>query len=77
MKLLPGTTFYKGGTFYKNVKPLYVLDEKEVSEEQVMDTTFLKPSSIEKMEVLKGMGTTIGYGEKGKNGVIIITTKKK
>ena len=63
--------------FNDNVKPLYVLDEKEVSEEQVMDTTFLKPRSIEKMEVLKGMGVTTGYGEKGKNGVIIITTKKK
>ena len=35
------------------------------------------PDSIEKVEVLKGDKATKEYGDKGKDGVIIITTKKK
>jgi len=33
------------------------------------------PDELEKVEVLKG-ASTIKYGEKGKNGVVVITTKK-
>ncbi|REE80273.1 beta-lactamase regulating signal transducer with metallopeptidase domain [Lutibacter oceani] len=37
----------------------------------------LDPNIIEKMEVLKGDNAIKEYGEKAKNGVILITTKKK
>ncbi len=36
----------------------------------------LNPSNIENITVLKGESATQVYGEKGKNGVVIITTKK-
>ena len=57
-------------------KALYLLDGLEVSYEKMQDTTFLHPSNISNVNVLKGVSTE-PYGEKGKNGVIIITTKKK
>ena len=54
--------------------PLYILNGKEISKEE-MDA--IKPDSIEKVEVLKGDSATKKYGEKGENGVILITTKDK
>ena len=38
--------------------------------------TDLKPESVDKIEVLKDASATAVYGEKGKNGVILITMKK-
>ena len=55
-------------------KPIFILDGKEVSKEVIDE---LDSDNIEKMEVLKGDSTTKEYGDKGKNGVIIITTKTK
>lgn len=58
-------------------KPLYVIiygDEKKMTEELPAD---LNPESIASMEVLKGTTATDEYGKRGKNGVIIITLKKK
>ena len=55
-------------------EPLYILNGKIISKKE-MDA--LKPESIEKVEVLKGDSATEKYGDKGKNGVIMITTKEK
>ena len=35
----------------------------------------IDPNTIEKIQVLKGLSQTMIYGEKGRNGVILITTK--
>ena len=35
----------------------------------------LKPGNIENVSVLRGKDATQAYGEKGKNGVIIVTSK--
>src|SRR5690606_5087738 len=35
------------------------------------------PENIERIDVLKDQSSTTIYGEKGKNGVILITTKEK
>lgn len=37
----------------------------------------LNPEDIEKMEVLKGKNATLLYGDEGKDGVILITTRKR
>jgi len=37
----------------------------------------IDPSTISNMEVLKDQPAIEKYGEKAKNGVVIITTKKK
>lgn len=54
--------------------PLIVLDGEALPAN--FNMSILKPESIEKIEVLKDASATAIYGEKGKNGVIIITSKK-
>ncbi|MFN8347625.1 MAG: TonB family protein [Spirosomataceae bacterium] len=52
---------------------LWILDGKEMAKEQVQK---LSPDNIESMNVWKGEDAVKKYGEKGKKGVIEITTKK-
>lgn len=54
-------------------QPLYVIDG-EIATKEKMDQ--LKPEQIEAIDVLKGEKATTAYGDKGKNGVIVIRTKK-
>lgn len=56
--------------FDPKTEPLYIIDGKEVSE-----IKSLNKESIESIEVLKDSSART-YGDKGKNGVVIITTKK-
>ena len=56
-----------------NDKPLVIVDGKERSSKEMKE---ISPDSIEKVEVLKGKSAIDKFGEKGKNGVILITTKK-
>jgi TonB-dependent SusC/RagA subfamily outer membrane receptor len=50
--------------------PLFLVDGKEVS-----SIENIKPEDIESISVLKDNSAIQLYGEKGKNGVILITTK--
>lgn len=54
-------------------QPLYVIDGV-ISTKEDMDK--FKPEQIESIDVLKGEKATAAYGDKGKNGVIIIRIKK-
>lgn len=56
------------------IKPLYVLDGVQMDD---FDIKNLDPDRIESISVLKNNSATILYGDKGKQGVIIISTKKK
>jgi TonB-dependent SusC/RagA subfamily outer membrane receptor len=51
--------------------PLFIVDGKEV-----LSINNLKQEDIKSVSVLKDASATSVYGEKGKNGVIIIETKK-
>ncbi len=55
-------------------QPIYVLEGKEISKEELnrIDT-----NEIKSINVLKGESAIKKYGEKGKNGVVEITMKKK
>ncbi len=55
-------------------KVLYYIDGKEATIDEVNQ---LNPDFIESINVLKGNDATKAYGEKGKNGVILIKTKIK
>lgn len=57
-----------------NEKPIIIIDGKETSSEEMNK---VNPDSIEKVEVLKGTSAKEKFGDKAKNGVIIITTKKQ
>ncbi|PWS27585.1 hypothetical protein DHW03_08320 [Pedobacter yonginense] len=54
-------------------KPLYIIDGKETAE---ADFKLINQENIASIEVLKDASSKTLYGEKAKNGVIIITTKK-
>ena len=53
-------------------KPLIIKDDKEITNKEIQDV--LK-DSIKSISILKDKSAIAKYGEKGKNGVIIITTK--
>ncbi|MFD1165727.1 SusC/RagA family TonB-linked outer membrane protein [Sphingobacterium daejeonense] len=58
--------------------PLYVIDGMPYSAESNLDTnplSFINPSDIENISVLKDASSTAIYGSRGANGVIMITTK--
>ncbi len=54
--------------------PLFIIDGKESSKEEMEK---FDPGSIESITVLKDASATKKYGKKGKDGVILITTKKQ
>ena len=53
--------------------PLFVIDGKVAPKDEMSK---LNPNDIATVDVLKNASATAIYGEKGKNGVVIITTKK-
>jgi len=56
-----------------NTEPLFILDGVPVDEDNFRS---LNPNEIERVDVLKDAGATAIYGNRGANGVIVITTKK-
>src|SRR5690606_18748093 len=61
------------GSINNAVEPLYVVDGIPVSAERFRTLAF---SDINNISVLKDSGATAIYGNRGANGVILITTKK-
>lgn len=55
-------------------KPLYIVDGKEISDEEFKA---IKPADIQKIDVLKNESATKVYGDKGANGVVLITMKQQ
>jgi len=58
----------------KGEEPLYIVDGKEVTSSIV---SALNPDKIRGIQVLKDESSIAQYGEKGKNGVLLITLEKK
>lgn len=61
----------RGTGTLNNANPLYVVDGMLLD-----DIAFLNPQDVASIEVLKDASSTAIYGNRGANGVIIITTKK-
>ncbi len=59
------------GTLIGGRDPLYVVDGIETS-----NITGLNPNDIDKIDILKDASSLAIYGQKGANGVVLITTKK-
>ena len=55
-------------------EPYVIVDGKPIDSDKLKD---IDPKTIDHMEVLKSKPAIEKFGEKGKNGVIIITTKNK
>ncbi|HVW97643.1 MAG TPA: TonB-dependent receptor [Mucilaginibacter sp.] len=67
----PQVTIRGLGTIYGNTGVLYVVDGVWYS-----DISFLNPSDIDNISVLKDASSTSIYGLRAANGVILVTTKK-
>lgn len=59
------------GTLLGGATPLYVIDGIETS-----GISNLSPNEIETIDILKDASSLAIYGQKGANGVVIVTTKK-
>lgn len=67
------------GNPYRTLLPrnvLYIIDGVEQPKEENAAINNLPPNDIERIDVLKGKSAITLYGEKGADGVILITTKK-
>jgi TonB-dependent SusC/RagA subfamily outer membrane receptor len=64
------------GTLKALADPLIILDGKEVNSSMKSILDEISPNDIESIDILKDKNATDRYGEKGKNGVLIIKTKK-
>ena len=58
------------GSFSSDGAPLYIVDGVERTSIDEID-----PNTIERISVLKNQSSTAVYGSRGKNGVIVVTTK--
>lgn len=65
-----GTTSVNGSN-----EPLYVVDGQPIHAEPGGALRWLNPQDVERIQVLKDIGSTAFYGVRGANGVILITTK--
>ena len=63
----------RGQGFEQGVQPLYIIDGVDAKESVIEN---LSLDNIESISVLKGENAIARYGERGRNGVIVITTKK-
>jgi len=61
----------RGTGTLNNASPLFVVDGMLLD-----DVSFLNPQDVASIEVLKDASSTAIYGNRGSNGVIIITTKR-
>lgn len=61
----------RGTGTLNNANPLFVVDGMLLD-----DISFVNPQDVESVEVLKDASATAIYGNRGANGVIIITTKR-
>ena len=61
----------RGISTINNADPLYVVDGFPTG-----DIDYISPADIESMEILKDASATAIYGNRGANGVVLITTKK-
>jgi TonB-dependent SusC/RagA subfamily outer membrane receptor len=62
-----------GSPMNQNTDPLYVVDGKPMEKSFVLSS--LDPETIESISILKNIESIAVYGERGANGVMVITTK--
>lgn len=61
------------GSINGAVEPLYVIDGVPMSSDRFRS---LNPNDIDRIDVLKDAGATAIYGNRGANGVIVVSTKR-
>lgn len=64
------------GTILGGRDPLYIIDGVEIGVNGTSPISGISPNDIESMNILKDASSLAIYGQKGANGVVIITTKR-
>lgn len=67
------TTLRGLGSINGSTEPLYVIDGVPMSSSRFRS---INPNEIDRVDILKDAGATAIYGNRGANGVIVITTKR-
>src|SRR6478736_7063528 len=62
--------------FNNGMQPLFILDDKIITKDD-LNSPNLDPTKIARIQVIKDKDAIEQYGEQGKNGVVIITSKEK
>jgi TonB-dependent SusC/RagA subfamily outer membrane receptor len=57
-------------------EPLYIIDGTHMMIEPSRGIDWFKPEDIARIQVLKDPADTAVYGPRGRNGVIVITTRQ-
>jgi len=57
-------------------EPLYVVDGQVLGHPRYDSTFVIDPNQVETIEIIKGAEAETRYGKEGRNGVVVITTKK-
>lgn len=70
--MAPETAQKTGKVTFKTTEPLIILDGETISD----GLSSIVPETIESIVILKDLSAISKYGDEGKNGVMIITTKK-
>ena len=58
-----------------DTRPLYVIDNVTIGRDYSTANSSVLPANVLRVRVLRSMSETNRYGEQGRNGVILITTK--
>jgi TonB-dependent SusC/RagA subfamily outer membrane receptor len=63
-------------TTFGTSNPLVIIDGIKQQERGTNGVSKIDPDKIQSINVLKGQSATTAYGEEGRDGVLIIKTKK-
>jgi TonB-dependent SusC/RagA subfamily outer membrane receptor len=69
-------TEQKKAVINESNQPLMILDGKILEGQNDSNLNRIDPNDIASVDVIKDKNAVAAYGEKGKNGVIVITSKK-
>jgi TonB-dependent SusC/RagA subfamily outer membrane receptor len=69
-------TEQKKAVINESNQPLMILDGKILEGQNDSNLNRIDPNDIASVDVIKDKNAVAAYGEKGKNGVVIITSKK-
>jgi TonB-dependent SusC/RagA subfamily outer membrane receptor len=75
IKIMQPTTQEKSVGTESN-QPLMILDGKILEGQNDSNLKKIDPNDIASVDVIKDKNAVAAYGEKGKNGVVVITSKK-
>lgn len=64
-----------GGGGIAEVQPLFVIDNVVIGNSYAQANSVITPSNIKSIRVLNGMAATNRFGQEGRGGVILITSK--